>query len=104
MTQLKLLIDGRLEDGDMTMDVVNPATEEVVMACPRGSEAQLNKAVAAAKAAFPPWSKTPIAERQAVLRKIGAAVEAHADELARLLTQEQGKPLADAQGEVAGPM
>ncbi len=101
-TQLKLLINGALVDGDATMDVLNPATEEVVMVCPRGSEAQLNTAVAAAKAAFPAWSKTPIAERQAVLVKIADALEAHADELARLLTQEQGKPLADAQGEVAG--
>jgi acyl-CoA reductase-like NAD-dependent aldehyde dehydrogenase len=101
-TQFKLLINGALVDGDSTMDVLNPATEEVVMVCPRGSEAQLNAAVAAAKAAFPAWSKTPIAERQTILVKIAEAVESHGDELARIVTQEQGKPLADAQGEVAG--
>jgi acyl-CoA reductase-like NAD-dependent aldehyde dehydrogenase len=102
MTQLKLLIDGRLEDGDLTMDVINPANEQVVMACPRGSKAQLDKAVAAAKAAFPAWSRAPIAERRAVIARIADAVQANAAELARLLTQEQGKPIGDATGEVYG--
>ena len=102
MAQLHLLIDGRLEDGDMTMDVVNPATEQVIMACPRASKAQLNKAVAAAKAAFPAWSKTAMADRKALIGKIADTIEANATELARLLTQEQGKPLADATFEVYG--
>jgi acyl-CoA reductase-like NAD-dependent aldehyde dehydrogenase len=102
MTQLKLLIDGRLEDGDLTMDVINPATEQVVMVCPRGSTAQLDRAVAAAKAAFPAWSETPIAERRAAIAKIADAIQANAEELARLLTQEQGKPIGDATGEVYG--
>jgi acyl-CoA reductase-like NAD-dependent aldehyde dehydrogenase len=49
----KLLMDGKLVDGDQTMQVINPATEEVLSDCPRASVDQLNKAVAAAKAAFP---------------------------------------------------
>jgi acyl-CoA reductase-like NAD-dependent aldehyde dehydrogenase len=102
MAQFKLLIDGAMVDGDMTMDVVNPATEQPVAVCSRGSKAQLDKAVAAAKAAFPAWSKTPIAERKAVIGKIADIIEANATELARLLTQEQGKPLADATFEVHG--
>ncbi len=102
MSDFKLLINGRLEDGDLTMDVINPATEEVVSVCPRASKAQLDKAVAAAKAAFPGWSKTPIAERKAALLKIAERIQSNASELARILTQEQGKPLADATGEVYG--
>jgi acyl-CoA reductase-like NAD-dependent aldehyde dehydrogenase len=102
MSGYKLLINGKLEDGDATMDVVNPATEEVLAKCPRASKAQLDKAVAAAKAAFPAWSRTPIAERKAALLAIADIIEKNANELARLLTQEQGKPLADAMGEIYG--
>ena len=102
MSAFKLLIGGKLVDGDQTMDVINPATEEVLAKAPRASEAQLNAAVAAAKAAFPAWAKTPMAERKQALLKIADAIEANAGELARLLTQEQGKPLGDATGEVYG--
>ena len=52
MTTYKLLIDGQMVDGDAVMDVVNPATEEVLAQAPRASKAQLDKAVAAAKAAY----------------------------------------------------
>ena len=100
MTEYKLLIDGKLVDGDDTMNVVNPATEEVLAVCPRGSEAQLDKAVAAAKAAFPAWSQRPIEERRTMITRLADAVEAQASDFARLLTQEQGKPLAEATGEV----
>jgi acyl-CoA reductase-like NAD-dependent aldehyde dehydrogenase len=102
MGAYKLLIDGRLEDGDATMDVINPATEEVLSSCPRGSKAQLDKAVAAAKAAFPGWSRTSLDERKKVLNAIADIAEANAPELGRLLTQEQGKPLGDAIGEAYG--
>jgi acyl-CoA reductase-like NAD-dependent aldehyde dehydrogenase len=102
MTQLKLLIDGQLEDGELSMDVINPATGEAFASCPRASKAQLERAVAAAKAAFPSWSKTPIAERKQALTAIADAIQANAGELARLLTQEQGKPIGDATGEVYG--
>lgn len=100
MSDYKLLIGGKLVPGDMTMDVINPATEEVLAACPRASEAQVNAAVAAAKAAFPGWAATPIAERKAALNKIADALEARTEEFARLLTQEQGKPLPEAMGEI----
>jgi acyl-CoA reductase-like NAD-dependent aldehyde dehydrogenase len=102
MSEYKLLINGRLEDGDQTMDVINPATEEVFAVCPRASKGQLDKAVAAAKAAFPGWSKTPIEERKKALLAIAERIQSKAPELARILTQEQGKPLADATGEVYG--
>ena len=60
MSAYKLLINGEMVDGDLTMDVVNPATEEKLADCPRASESQLNAAIAAAKAAFPAWSKAAI--------------------------------------------
>ncbi|MGK2742063.1 aldehyde dehydrogenase family protein [Tepidicaulis sp. LMO-SS28] len=97
-----LLINGKLVAGDATMDVINPATEDVLAACPRASKAQLDEAVAAAKAAFPGWAATPIEERKKAIAAIADVIEANANDLARLLTQEQGKPLADATGEVYG--
>lgn len=102
MSALKFLINGRLEDGDTTMKVINPATGAEEFDCPRASMAQLDRAVAAAKAAFPAWSRTPMAERKAALLKIADIIEANAAELARMLTQEQGKPIGDATGEVYG--
>lgn len=102
MSEYKLLINGKLVAGARVSDVLNPATEEPVASCPRASEAQLNEAVAAAKAAFPAWSATPIAERKKALSAIADVIEANAQDLARLLTQEQGKPIGDATGEVYG--
>ena len=102
MSEFKLLIGGKLVDGDMIMDVINPATEEPVAQCARASKSQLDQAVAAAKAAFPAWAATPIDERRQVLVAIADVIQANVPELARLLTQEQGKPLADATGEVFG--
>ncbi|MBX3483566.1 aldehyde dehydrogenase family protein [Phenylobacterium sp.] len=102
MSDYKLLIGGKLVDGDAQMDVVNPATEDPVASCARASKGQLDQAVAAAQAAFPAWSATSIDERRAVLVKIADAIQANLADLARLLTQEQGKPLADATGEVFG--
>lgn len=102
MSEFKLLIGGKLVDGAQTMDVVNPANEESIAKCPRASKAQLDDAVAAAKKAFTGWSATPIAERKKVLLAIADAIEKNAGDLARLLTQEQGKPIADATAEIYG--
>ena len=102
MSDFNLLIDGKMVPGDQTMPVLNPATEEVLAQCPRASKSQLDAAVAAAKAAFPAWAATPIEERRQLVTKMAEAIEANANELARLLTSEQGKPLADATGEVMG--
>jgi acyl-CoA reductase-like NAD-dependent aldehyde dehydrogenase len=102
MANYRLLIDGKLIDGAQSTPVLNPATEETIALCPRASEAQLNQAVAAAKAAFPAWAVTPIEHRRAAVNKIADIIEAHLDELARLLTTEQGKPLPDATNELHG--
>ena len=84
------------------MHVINPATEEVLADCPRSSEEQLNEAVQAAKKAFPSWSQTEIKDRKEIVSKIADIVEANAQELAQILTEEQGKPIGDASGEVYG--
>ncbi len=102
MSDYKMLINGQLVAGDSTMEVINPATEESVAACPRASKAQLDQAVAAAKAAFPAWSKTSMDERRKVLVAIADVIQANASDIARVLTLEQGKPIGDATGEVFG--
>ena len=101
MSDYKMLIGGRLVDGDSTMEVINPATGVPFVTVPRASTRQADEAVAAAKAALPGWSATPFAERGAKLIALADAIAANADELARILTTEQGKPLPEAQGEVA---
>ena len=102
MSDFNLLIDGKMVPGDMTMPVLNPATEEVVAQCPRASKAQLDTAVAAAKAAFPPGPRPRSRTAARSSMKMADVIEANSGELARLLTAEQGKPLADATGEVLG--
>ena len=102
MPSYELLIDGRMVKGDGTLEVVNPATEELAGTCSRASEAQLNQAVEAAQAAFPKWAATPIGERRAALEKIADIAMANAQELGQILTSEQGKPLKDAVSEAFG--
>ena len=101
MTTHRMLINGALVDGDATLDVVNPATGTVFASVARASEAQADATIAAAKSAQPRWAARPMAERSACLVALADAIAAHADELARSLTLEQGKPLAESQGEVA---
>ena len=102
MSDYNLLIDGKMVPGDQTMPVLNPATEEVLAQCPRASKAQLDAAVAAAKAAFPAWAATPMAERRRLVNQMADVIEANSGELAHILTSEQGKPMGDATGEVLG--
>jgi acyl-CoA reductase-like NAD-dependent aldehyde dehydrogenase len=98
----KMLIGGALVDGARRLDVINPATGALLETCPRADEAQLDQAVAAAKAAFPAWSALSYDARRAKLEALADAMAPRIDEFARLLTQEQGKPLPQAQQEVAG--
>jgi succinate-semialdehyde dehydrogenase/glutarate-semialdehyde dehydrogenase len=81
-------------------DVVNPATEEVVGSVPSGDVADVELAVENAKRAFPEWAQTDTEERAGILAKGAGLIEEHAKELAALLTSEQGKPIAEARGEV----
>jgi acyl-CoA reductase-like NAD-dependent aldehyde dehydrogenase len=96
----KLLINGRMVEGASTMEVINPATGEVLTRCPRASKAQAEEAIAAAKAAFPVWSAKPWSERRALVLAVADALEAAIDELSPLLTREQGKPRFGADFEV----
>ena len=76
-----------------TFAVLNPATGEVAGEAPNATAADLDRAVAAARAAQPGWAALPDEERAEACRAIAAMLEANAEELARLLTLEQGKPL-----------
>jgi acyl-CoA reductase-like NAD-dependent aldehyde dehydrogenase len=96
-----MLINGQLVEGAGTLDVINPATGRILTAAPRADRAQLDQAVAAAKAAFPGWSATTIRKRSELLVKLAEALEAEQDVFARLLTEEQGKPLPQALWEIA---
>jgi acyl-CoA reductase-like NAD-dependent aldehyde dehydrogenase len=101
MSDFRLLIDGQLVHGAGTLDVINPATGRTLTFAPRADRAQLEQAVAAAKSAFPAWSAQPLRERGALLVKLAEGFEAEQGEFARLLTQEQGKPLPHAFDEIA---
>src|SRR5262245_55933200 len=75
------------------VDVVNPATEQAVGRVPECSATDVARAVAAARAAFEPWSRTAPAERAALLRAISAGLAARRDEIALTITSEVGMPL-----------
>lgn len=98
----RMLIGGELVAAAATFDVVNPANEQVIARAPDASQADLDKAVAAARAAFPAWAATSIEERKAKLNELAGAIMGAADSLKQLLTAEQGKPLGDAEFEVMG--
>ncbi len=89
----RLSIGGKLVDAPTTFDVPNPATDELVGKAPAASAEQMEEAIAAARAAFPAWSALSWEERSAYIQRYADALEAQKDELARLLTLEQGKPL-----------
>jgi aldehyde dehydrogenase (NAD+) len=96
----KLIINGQAVDAasGRTFQTVNPATEEAICAVAEAGPEDVNRAVEAARAAFEsgPWSKMRPAERQRILWKIGDLVLEHADELARLETMDNGKPIFES--------
>ncbi|MYN27737.1 aldehyde dehydrogenase family protein [Duganella levis] len=86
-------IAGKLATSAASFDVFNPATGAVLAQAPAASAEQLEEAIAAAKTAFKSWSQLSYEERQTYLNAYADALQEHRDELARLLTLEQGKPL-----------
>ena len=84
-----------------TIAVDNPATLETIGHVPKLSGAETRRAIEAANAAFPAWSKKTAKERAAILRRWFELMMANQEDLARLMTLEQGKPLAESRGEVA---
>ncbi len=99
MTDFHMTIDGRPVAGPDWFDVLNPATERVFGRAPDCAPAQLDTAMAAAAAAFPAWRADAGARRAALLACADVLV-GEADSLAAVLTAEQGKPLANARGEI----
>ncbi|MBW6390026.1 CoA-acylating methylmalonate-semialdehyde dehydrogenase [Billgrantia antri] len=100
--EISMFIDGQHvpSQSQEWRDVINPATQEVVARVPFCSAEEVDRAVASAKAAFKEWRKTPLAKRQRIMLKLQALIREHTDELAALITEEHGKTLPDAAGEV----
>lgn len=92
MKEFNLIINGDSVGTTDYFDVINPADKSVIARCPKATTAQLNDAVAAAKAAFPDWSALTYEQRRDHLMQLADAVEDHGEELMTLLTKEQGKP------------
>src|SRR5262249_13811272 len=98
---LKMCIAGEwIEERDRSIDVINPATEETLGALPIATREDLRRAVEAADRAFSAWSARSVKERCAILANVGKIIRANKERLAEDLTGEQGKPLAEARGEV----
>ena len=96
-------IDGQWVDADSgeTIDVTNPATGQVIATVPKMGAAETKRAIEAANAAWPAWRSKLAKDRAAILRRWFELMHENADDLALIMTSEQGKPLPEAKGEVA---
>src|ERR671939_67711 len=83
-----------------TMEVINPATGETIAEVPRGTAADVDRAVDAAKKALPEWLETTPGERAEILLKLAELIDEHAEELAQLESTNVGKPLPAARDEM----
>lgn len=101
--QTACLIDGQWVQADSgaTIDVVNPATDRVIASVPKMGGAETTRAIGAAFGAWDAWKARTAEDRGKLLTALGAAMMRDADRLAALMTAEQGKPLAEAKGEIA---
>ena len=101
---LALLINGswKIGEGRDSFAVIDPASGDASGAVPLATPADLDEALAAAELGFAKWRATPAEARGAVLRKAASLLRERTEQIARLLTLEQGKPIAEARGEVAG--
>ncbi len=99
---IKLLIDGKFVESRASewRDVVNPATQTVLARVPLATHEEVEAAVASAKKAFVTWRKTPIGVRARIFLKYQELIRKNTKDIAALLTAEQGKTLADAEGDV----
>ncbi|MDN3441716.1 CoA-acylating methylmalonate-semialdehyde dehydrogenase [Psychrobacter sp. APC 3279] len=96
------LINGEFTESTTTewIDITNPATQEVIAKVPQSTPAEIEQAIKTASEAFQSWRVTPISKRARVFLKYQQLIRENMDELAALLTEEQGKTLADARGDV----
>jgi acyl-CoA reductase-like NAD-dependent aldehyde dehydrogenase len=99
-TDFFLLIDGAAATAPSSLDVINPATGQVFARCPAAGRNELDIAVAAARRAFPAWRDLSYNDRAECIRGFCDSLKQHQDELARLLTMEQGKPISQAKDEI----
>ncbi|XP_032457898.1 methylmalonate-semialdehyde dehydrogenase [acylating], mitochondrial isoform X2 [Nasonia vitripennis] len=99
---VKLFINGQFVDSKSTefTEVHDPATNEVICRTPKSTESEMQDAVASAKAAFSTWRQSSIMTRQTLMLKYQALIREHSKELAMNLVRENGKTLADAEGDV----
>ena len=102
MHHVQQLINGQFVDSNTSewIDITDPATQEVIAKVPQTTDDEINQAVAAAQTAFQTWRKTPITTRARIFLRYQALIREHMDELAEILTAEQGKTIADARGDV----
>jgi aldehyde dehydrogenase (NAD+) len=96
----RMLINGDRVRGARTVGVINPATGLVIGQSPVADRAQVDEAVAAARAAFPAWAAAPHSDRSKAVFALADAIEARIDDIADLVVVEQGKPLAQAKMDV----
>ena len=89
-------------DPSATIEVINPATEQVIGHVPQGSADDAARAVAAARAAFETWSQTSVAQRAAIIEAIGLTLSQRLEQVAALITQEVGMPIGQSVGIQAG--
>ena len=101
-TDLALFIDGKWRKGEGRDHhaVINPATGETLAQLPMATAADLDEALAATAKGFAVWRKTDVNDRAGILHKVAGLIRERAETIAVLLTTEQGKPLAEARGEV----
>ncbi|TIO08649.1 MAG: aldehyde dehydrogenase family protein, partial [Mesorhizobium sp.] len=93
-------IGGTWQTEPDTMPAFNPATGETIAQLPRSSRETVQRAVAAAKAAAPAWADMPVFKRADICVAMASAIDAAREKIARILSAEQGKVLAEAMGEV----
>jgi succinate-semialdehyde dehydrogenase/glutarate-semialdehyde dehydrogenase len=93
-------VDGAWTEARDVIEVDNPATGEIIGTVPKLGRAETERAIAAASRAFPAWRRKTARERAVVMRRWFELMLASQDDLARLMTIEQGKPLAESKGEV----
>jgi malonate-semialdehyde dehydrogenase (acetylating)/methylmalonate-semialdehyde dehydrogenase len=99
---VKVLLDGKFIESQSSEwhDVVNPATQEVLAQVPFATDAEIDAAVASASRAYKTWKNTPLAARARIMLKLQSLIREHMSRIAHTLSAEQGKTLADAEGDV----
>jgi len=102
LQKVKLLIDGEWVESQTTEwhDIVNPATQQVLAKVPFATAAEVDAAVSAAQRAFQTWKLTPIGARMRIMLKLQALIREHSKRIAIVLSAEQGKTIADAEGDI----